>query len=199
MDNQTLPGLHVAVLLTDGFEQVEFTEPRNALEQHGAIIKVISTQHGKVKGVHHDQPGDEFNVDMTFDEADPMDFDAVLLPGGKVNGDRIRKVEAAQRFLQHIDEEGKPIAAICHGAWLLASAGLAQGRTLTSWPSLQNDLRHAGGNWVDEEVVVDGNLITSRKPADIPAFNQKLIDTFSWRMNASPGAQAEGAGAGPSS
>lgn len=199
MDNQTLPGLHVAVLLTDGFEQVEFTEPRSALEQHGAIIKIISNARGKVKGVHHDQPGDDFNVDATFDEVDPMDFDAVLLPGGKENGGRIRGIEAAQRFLQRIDEEGKPIAAICHGSWLLASAGLVQGRTLTSWPSLQEDIRNAGGNWVDEEVVVDGNLVTSRKPDDIPAFNEKLVEVFSWRMNASPGAQAEPASAGPSS
>jgi protease I len=199
MDNQTLPGLHVAVLLTDGFEQMEFTEPRSVLEQQGAIIKIISTQHGKVQGVHHDQPGDEFAVDMTFDEADPMDFDAVLLPGGKVNGDRIRNVEAAQRFVQYIDQHGKPIAAICHGGWLLATAGLVEGRTLTSWPSLQNDIRSAGGNWVDQEAVVDGNLVTSRKPADIPAFNQKLVEVFSWRMNASPAAQAERASVGPSS
>ena len=199
MDNQTLPGLHVAVLLTDGFEQVEFTEPRSVLEQHGAIIKIISAARGKVKGVHHDRPGDEFTVDTTFDEADPMDFDAVLLPGGKENGDRIRNIEAAQHFLRHIHEEGKPIAAICHGSWLLASAGLVQGRTLTSWPSLQDDIRNAGGNWVDEEVVVDGNFVTSRKPDDIPAFNQKLVEAFSWRMNASPGAQAERAGVGSSS
>jgi len=199
MDNQTLPGLHVAVLLTDGFEQVEFTEPRSALEQRGAIVKIISAARGKVKGVHHDQPGDEFTVEATFEEADPMDFDAVLLPGGKVNGDRIRNIPAAQEFLRHIDEEGKPIAAICHGAWLLASTGLAQGRTLTSWPSLQDEIRKAGGNWVDEEAVVDGNLITSRKPDDIPAFNQKMVEAFSWRMNASPGAQAEQAGVGSSS
>lgn len=199
MDNQTLPGLHVAVLLTDGFEQVEFTEPRSALEQHGAIIKIVSSARGKVKGVHHDQPGDEFNVDATFDDADPMDFDAVLLPGGKENGDRIRNIDAAQRFVQRINEDGKPIAAICHGSWLLACAGLAQGRTLTSWPSLQDEIRHAGGNWVDEEVVVDGNLVTSRKPDDIPAFNQKLVEAFSWRMNANPGMQAERASAGPSS
>jgi protease I len=199
MDHQTLPGLHVAVLLTDGFEQVEFTEPRSALEQNGAIIKIISTKRGTVKGVHHDQPGDEFNVDATFDDADPMDFDAVLLPGGKENGDRIRGIDAAQHFLRHIDEEGKPIAAICHGSWLLASAGLVQGRTLTSWPSLQDDIRSAGGNWVDQEVVVDGNFVTSRKPDDIPAFNRKLVDAFSWRMNANPGVQAERASAGPSS
>ena len=199
MDNQTLPGLHVAVLLTDGFEQVEFTEPRTVLEQHGAIIKIISSARGKVKGVDHDQPGDEFNVDATFDEADPMDFDAVLLPGGKENGSRIRSIDAAQHFMRHIDEDGKPIAAICHGSWLLASAGLVEGRTLTSWPLIQDDIRGAGGNWVDEEVVVDGNLVTSRKPDDIPAFNQKMVEAFSWRMNASPGAQAEGAGVGPSS
>lgn len=199
MDNQTLPGLHVAVLLTDGFEQVEFTEPRSALEQCGAIIKIVSSARGKVKGVHHDQPGDDFNVDAAFDDADPMDFDAVLLPGGKENGNRIRGIEAAQHFVQRIDEDGKPIAAICHGPWLLVSAGLIQGRTLTSWPSLQEDIRSAGGKWVDEEVVVDGNLVTSRKPDDIPAFNAKLVEVFSWRMNASPGAQAERASAGPSS
>ena len=199
MDDQTLPGLHVAVLMTDGFEQIEFTAPRAALEQQGAIIKIISQQRGKVQGFNHDQPADQFTVDASFDEVDPMDFDAVLLPGGKVNGARIRQIEAAQRFLQRIDEDGKPIASICHGAWLLADAGLAEGRTLTSWPSIQDDIRKAGGNWVDQEVVTDGNLVTSRKPDDIPAFNQKMIESFSWRMNASPGAQAERASAGPSS
>lgn len=199
MDNQTLPGLHVAVLMTDGFEQVEFTEPRSELEQHGAIIKIISAQRGQVRGVHHDQPGDSFTVDGTFDDADPMDFDAVLLPGGKENGRRMRDLAAAQEFLRQIDAEGKPIGAICHGVWLLGTAGLAEGRTLTSWPSLEEDLRAAGAHWVDQEVAVDGNLVTSRKPDDLPAFNRKIVEVFSIRMNASPGAQAERASAGPSS
>lgn len=199
MDDQILPGLHVAVLLTDGFEQIEFTSVRDTLEQNGAIIKIISSQRGKVQGVHHGQPADQFNVDATFDEADPMDFDAVLLPGGKINGERIRHIEQAQQFVWEINEENKPIAAICHGSWLLASAGILQDRTLTSWPSLQDDIRTAGGNWIDQDVAVDANLVTSRGPEDIPAFNEKVVEVFAWRMNANPGMQAERAGAGPSS
>lgn len=185
MDNQTLSGLNIAILVTDGFEQSEFTEPRVALEQQGAQTTVISGKRGKVQGFHHDAPGDQFDVDLTFAEADPKEFDAALLPGGAMNGDRIRVMPEAQRFIQEIDEDGKPIAAICHGAWLLASARMVEGRTLTSWPTLQDDIRNAGGRWVDQEVVVDGNLVTSRKPADIPAFNQKLCDVLFQRVHAS--------------
>jgi protease I len=184
MDNQTLSGLHVAILVTDGFEQVEFTEPRAALEQQGALTKVISSKRSKVQGFHHDVKGDQFDVDLTFAEADPKDFDAALLPGGVMNGDQIRIIPEAQHFIQEMNEDGKPIAAICHGGWLLVSARLAEDRTMTSWPTLQDDIRNAGGKWVDQEVVVDGNLITSRKPADIPAFNQKMCDVLLQRRHA---------------
>lgn len=179
MDTPSLSGLNIAILVTNGFEQVEFTDPRIALEEQGAITKVISERHGKVQGFHHQHPADQFDVDLTFAEADPKDFDAVLLPGGSKNGDRMRSLQEAQHFIQEIAEDGKPIAAICHGPWILATTHLAEGRTLTSWPSLQDELRKAGGNWVDQEVVVDGNLITSRKPDDIPAFNQKMCEVFS--------------------
>lgn len=183
--NQPLSGMHVAIMLTNGFEQVEYTEPRAALEQHGAIPKVISVQKGQVQGFHHDTKGDQFDVDLTFQEADSKDFDAVLLPGGVMNGDQIRIIPEAQHFVQAMDEAGKPIAAICHGAWLLVSAKLVEGRQLTSWPTLQDDIRNAGGNWVDQEVVVDGNLVTSRKPDDIPAFNSKMIDVMFQKLASS--------------
>lgn len=185
MDTQTLSGLNIAILVTDGFEQVEFTEPRAALEQQGALTKVISDRHGKVRGVHHHDPADQFDIDLTITEADPKEFDAVLLPGGSMNGERIRHIAEAQHFIQEIDADGKPIAAICHGGWILANAGLVEGRTLTSWPSLQDDIRRAGGTWVDQEVVVDGNLVTSRKPDDIPAFNQKMCEVLSTWLHAS--------------
>jgi protease I len=180
-----LNGLHIAILVTDGFEQVELTQPKEALEGEGAITKIISERHGMVQGMNHDAAGDRFAVDLTFDEADPEDFDAVLLPGGEKNSARIRNIAAAQRMVQGISAEGKPIAVICHGAWLLVSAGLAQGRTLTSWPTLQEDIRNAGANWVDQEVVVDGNWVSSRKPDDIPAFNRQMIDVFGQRMRES--------------
>lgn len=182
MDNAVLNGVHIAILVTDGFEQIEFTEPKKALEREGAITKVISSRRGKVQGYHHDAKGDQFDVDLTFDDANPEDFDAVLLPGGVVNSSRIREIPEAQNFVQAADEQGKPIAVICHGAWLLVSAGLTDGKTLTSWPSLQDDIRNAGGNWIDEEVVVDGKWISSRKPDDIPAFNQKMIEVIAGRM-----------------
>lgn len=174
--SDTLGGMKIAVLMTDGFEQVEFTGPRDALTQQGATMNVISSQRGKVQGFHHDTKADRFDVDLSFDEADPSAFDAVLLPGGVMNGDSLRMITQAQSFVQRMDEAGKIIAAICHGSWLLVSADLVEGRTLTSWPTLQDDIRNAGGHWVDQEVVVDGNLVTSRKPADIPAFCDKLIE-----------------------
>jgi protease I len=195
--DQSLSGLNIAILVTDDFEQVEMTEPRAALEQQGAATKVISNKHGKVQGFNHDEKADQFDVDMTFAEADPKAFDGVLVPGGVINSDQIRMIPEAQRFVQDMDEDGKTIAVICHGPWLLVSAKLTEGRTLTSWPSLQDDIRNAGGNWVDQEVVVDGNLVTSRKPGDIPAFNQKMIDKMSERMMASArGSRDEQSGIG---
>lgn len=183
--DQNLNGMNVAILLTDGFEQVEFTGPRDALQQQGANTRVISTKKGKVQGFHHLDKADQFDVDLSFAEASPEDFDAVILPGGVANGDQMRIIPEAQRFVQAMDEAGKPIAAICHGGWLLVSAGLAEGHTMTSWPTLQDDIRNAGGKWIDQEVVVDGNLVTSRKPSDIPAFNNKVIDVMFQRQSGS--------------
>lgn len=182
---QILGGMNVAILVTDDFEQVELTGPREALDHAGASSKIISNKRGKVQGFNHDVKADQFDVDMRFDEADPDDFDAVLLPGGAINADQIRIVPQAQQFVQRMQQDGKPIAAICHAPWLLVSAGLVKGRTLTSWPTLQDDIRNAGGNWIDQQVVVDANLVTSRKPADIPAFNDKMLELLSQRLNMS--------------
>lgn len=181
----TLNGLHIAILVTDGFEQVELTQPKEALEGEGAIPKIISERRGMVQGMNHDQQADQFPVDLTFDEADPQDFDAVLLPGGAVNSARIRDIDKAQKFVQGMTAEGKPIAVICHGAWLLVSARLVQGKTMTSDPDLKKDLSNGGANWVDQEVVVDGNWVSSRKPDDIPAFNQRMIAVFGERIRES--------------
>lgn len=183
----TLTGMNVAVLVTDGFEQVEMTGPLHALEQADVTIKLIGESTEDVHGYNHDQPADSFKIDMVFADADPMEFDAVLVPGGSKNGHHICTLPEAQRFVQEMDELGKPVAAICHGPLLLASAGLLEGRTLTSWPEIQEDMRQAGGKWVDQEVVVDGNLITSRKPDDVPAFSRQLVDALRQRLLASVG------------
>jgi protease I len=189
-----LNGLHIAILVTDGFEQVELTQPREALEGEGAITKIISDKRDMVQGMNHDQPADQFPVDLTFDEAYSQDFDAVLLPGGEVNSARIRSNELAQKIVKGIAAQDKPIAVICHGAWLLASAGLVQGKTMTSHQDLEQDLKKAGVNWVDQEVVVDGNWVSSRKPDDIPAFNARMIEVFGKRMRDSvAGTPDEGA------
>jgi protease I len=180
-----LAGMNIAVLVTTGFEQAEMTEPYKALQEAGATPKIVSVQHGKIQGFHHFDKADQFDVDLSFDEAKPDDFDAVLLPGGVMNADQIRSVTRARQFVQRIQEQGKPIAVICHGSWLLVSAGLVKGRTLTSWPTLQDDIRNAGGTWVDQQVVVDGNWVSSRKPADIPAFNDKFLALLSKRFNES--------------
>ncbi len=166
-----LGGLNVAILVTDGFEQAELTGPRDALEESGVIIRMLSDKLGQVQGYHHDQKADLFDIDMTFDKANADEFDAVLLPGGAVNSNRIRNNTDAQRLVKQIDQQGKPVAVICHGAWLLVSANLVKGHKMTSWPSLKEDIETAGGHWVDAEVVVDGNWVSSRKPDDIPAFN----------------------------
>lgn len=171
----TLSGKQIAILLTDGFEQVELTGPRDALEHAGATTVLISAKAGKVQGFNHDVKAEQFDVEQVFDEADPQAFDGVLLPGGVMNADTIRMMAQARVFVQAIHAANKPVAVICHGAWLLVSSGLVEGRTLTSWPSLQDDIRNAGGNWIDREVVVDGNWVSSRKPDDIPAFNAELV------------------------
>ncbi|APR39725.1 type 1 glutamine amidotransferase domain-containing protein [Paraburkholderia sp. SOS3] len=175
----SLKGCKVAMLAVDGFEQAELLEPRRALAEAGATVHVISAKPGKIQGFKHVDKGDAVDVDLTFEKATPDDYDAVVLPGGVVNGDAIRVLPAAQAFVKAVDHARKPIAVICHGTWLPVSAGIIKGRTVTSWPSLQDDIRNAGGTWVDKEVVEDGNFITSRKPDDIPAFNKTLIAQLS--------------------
>jgi len=179
MAEQSLNGIRVAILATDGFEQVELTEPRKALDQAGATTEVVSPKEGKVRGWKFKEWGDEVPVDQALDDADPKDYDALLLPGGVINPDALRMQPKAVAFVKAFFESGKPVAAICHGPWTLVEAGVARGRRLTSWPSLKTDLKNAGANWVDEEAVRDGNLITSRKPDDIPAFSRELIRMLS--------------------
>jgi protease I len=162
----------------DGFEQAELVEPKRALAEAGATVHVISQKPGKIQGFKHVDKGDTVDVDSTFDKATADDYDAVVLPGGVVNGDAIRLLPQAQAFVKAADSAKKPIAVICHGTWLPVSAGIIKGRTVTSWPSLQDDIRNAGGTWVDQEVQIDGNLITSRKPDDLPAFNNALIEAL---------------------
>jgi len=174
-----LDGKRVAILVEDGFEQVELTGPRQALDEAGAQTQIVSPVKGsKVKGFQHDKWGDEFEVDVPLDQARADEFDALLLPGGVMNPDKLRMNPKAVQFVRSFFDSGKPVAAICHGPWTLIDAGVARGRHLTSWPSLQADLRNAGAEWSDEEVVSDHGLVTSRKPADIPAFNRKMLEEF---------------------
>ncbi len=195
--NENLNGMRVAILVVDGFEQVELTGPREALEKQGVSTTIISKKAGKVQGFKHHDKADSFDATLGFDKAKAEDFDAVLLPGGVINGDELRAIPAAQHFVQEIDEAGKPVFVICHGGWILVSSGLVDGRTMTSWPTLKDDIRNAGGNWVDEEVVVDGNWVSSRKPDDIPVFNNKLIDVLhQHRSGQLPGQRGEQQGIG---
>ena len=173
-----LEGKKVAVLAADGFEEVELTKPKKALEDAGARTSVVSVKSGKIQGMNHADKGATVPVDLTLDEAKAEDFDALMIPGGLMNPDTLRSTEEALEFVRHFFEEGKPVAAICHAPWVLIDAGVVPGRTLTSWPAIKTDVRNAGGNWVDEEVVVDNGLVTSRKPDDIPAFNEKMIEEF---------------------
>jgi protease I len=166
------------VLVENGFEQSELVEPKKALEQAGAAVDIVSPQAGTVKGWRHGNWGDEVAVDRRLDEARAEEYDALLLPGGVMNPDKLRANPKAVGFVKAFVDGGKPIAAICHGPWPLIEAGAVQGRTVTSWPSLRTDLRNAGANWVDQECVVDNGLVTSRKPDDIPAFNRKMIEEF---------------------
>ncbi|HEX8988364.1 MAG TPA: type 1 glutamine amidotransferase domain-containing protein [Rhodocyclaceae bacterium] len=176
----SLQGKKVAVLMTDGVEQVEYTEPRKFLEQHGARVTLLSPkpQGSEVQGFKHLTPGDRFVVDMDVRDARPADFDALMLPGGVANPDQLRLSTEAIGFIREFAREDKPIAAICHGPWTLIDAGVAQGKHLTSWPSLKEDLRNAGADWKDQPVVVDGKLVTSRKPDDIPAFDEAMLKEF---------------------
>lgn len=174
-----LDGFKVAILVTNGFEQVELTEPKKALEEQGALTRIVSPAQGKVQAWKHFDKGDTFDVDVPLAQAKPDDFDALLLPGGVANPDQLRAKPEAVAFVKHFFDRGKPVAVICHGPWTLIETGALRGRRITSWPSLKSDLSNAGANWVDEEVVVDGNLVSSRKPADIPSFNRKVIEVFS--------------------
>lgn len=173
-----LDGKKVAILVADGFEQVEMTKPREALHDAGADTKIVSVKSGKIQGMHHADKGDKFDVDLVLSDAKPEEFDALMIPGGLMNPDTLRSTEAALEFTRHFFNEGKPVAAICHAPWVLIDAGVVRGRTLTSWPAIKTDVRNAGGKWVDEEVVVDNGLVTSRKPDDIAAFNKKMIEEF---------------------
>lgn len=171
-----LDGKHVAILVTDGFEQVELTEPRKALDAAGARTSIVSPKDGKVKGWNFEDWGETFAVDMSLQRASADDFDALLLPGGVMNPDKLRMMPDAVRFVKQFFVHGKPVAAICHGPWTLIDAGVVKGRTLTSYASIRTDLVNAGAKWFDKEVIVDNGLVTSRKPDDLPAFNRKMIE-----------------------
>lgn len=175
---EKLSGKKVAILAADGFEEVELTKPRAALDEAGARTTVVSIKPGRIQGMNHADKGDTIAVDRTLDEAKPEDFDALMIPGGLMNPDTLRSSEEALEFVRHFFREGKPVAAICHAPWVLIDAGVIRGRTVTSWPAIKTDVRNAGANWVDQEVVVDNGLVTSRKPDDIPAFNKKMIEEF---------------------
>ncbi len=188
-----LNGKRVAIVATDMVEQVELLEPRKALDEAGAQTEVISLEPGKIQGFNHYDKGDEIPVDRTIEEASADEYDALLLPGGVGNPDVLRMDENVVSFVRDFFEQGKPVAAICHGPWTLVEAGVVRGRTLTSFPSIQTDIRNAGGNWVDEEVHVDNGLVTSRRPNDIPAFNKKLIEEFAEGRHQQPKIHAEAA------
>lgn len=188
-----LGGLTVAILANDGFEQVELTQPRQALQEAGVTTRLLSVRRGRIRGFHHDQPGDPFDVDLALEDARADDFDAVLLPGGVRNADMLRASRHAQQFVRDIDAQGKPLGVICHGPWLLISAGLVKGRTLTSWPTLESDIRNAQGQWLDQPVVVDRNWVSSRKPADIPDFVAKFKELLAARTHESIAGSADDA------
>jgi protease I len=173
-----LNGKKVAFLATDMVEQVELTEPWKAVEQAGADIDLVSLEEGEIQGFNHYDKADTFSVDRTVEDASAEDYDALVLPGGVGNPDTLRTDENAVRFVREFFDAGKPVAAICHAPWMLVEADVARGRKLTSFWSIKTDVKNAGGNWVDEEVVLDGNLVTSRSPKDIPAFNKTLLEEF---------------------
>src|SRR5438132_9923209 len=181
-----LKGKRVAIIVTDGFEQIERTSPREAMEKAGAKTVLVAPKDGEVQGFKHHDKADKFKVDLMLAKANASDFDAVMLPGGVINADAIRIDKKAQQIVQEIDRAGKPIAVICHGPWLLISAGLMKGRHITSWPTLQDDLRNAGALWVDKECIRDRNWVSSRKPDDLPVFNREMVSLF-----AAGGAKAE--------
>jgi len=186
-----LQGKRVAFLATDMVEQVELTEPWKAVEQAGGTPELISLEEGEIQGFNHYDKGDTFKVDKTVEEASASDYDALVLPGGVGNPDTLRGDENAVAFVREFFEQAKPVGAICHGPWLLVEAGVVRGRKVTSWPSLQTDIRNAGGEWVDEQVVVDQGLVTSRKPDDLPAFNDKIVEEFCEGKHAGQAASVE--------
>ncbi|MGA8620024.1 MAG: type 1 glutamine amidotransferase domain-containing protein [Candidatus Sulfotelmatobacter sp.] len=175
----TLSGKTIAILATDGFEQSELVKPKKALEEAGARTQVVSPKENKIKGWDVKNWGDDVAVDVVLKSADPANYDALLLPGGVMNPDQLRMIPEAVNFVKRFFDEGKPVAAICHGPWMLVEADAVRGRTVTSWPSLKTDIRNAGGTWVDEEVIFSNGVVTSRKPDDIPAFNREIIALFS--------------------
>ena len=173
-----LQGKKIAFLATDGVEQVEYTEPRKAVEQAGASADLVSLEPGQIQGFNHLDKGDIFPVDKAVSDASADDYDGLVLPGGVANPDVLRTDKDAVQFVRSFFEAGKPVASICHGAWTLVEADVVKGRTLTSWPSIRTDIENAGGAWVDEEVHTDRGLVTSRKPDDLPAFNAKIVEEF---------------------
>lgn len=190
MAAEKLNNLRVAILATNDFEEAELIETRKALNEAGAKTSVIAPKSGKIQAMKHDEKSGFVAVDLTLDQASPDDFDAVLLPGGALNADALRVEPKAQEFVRRIDKAGKPIAVICHGPWLLVSAGLAKGHTLTSYHTIQDDIRNAGAKWVDKEVVTDHNWVSSRQPDDIPAFNSAMLELFAHsRQKAAAGAR----------
>jgi protease I len=173
-----LKGKHIAIVATDGFEQSELKKPLEALRKAGAEVDIVSPKNGRIQGMEHHEKGDKVAVDRTLDQAAPEDYDALVLPGGVANPDTLRADAKAVAFVQHFVDAGKPIAAICHGPWTLIETGMVKGKKMTSWPSLKTDLKNAGAEWVDQQVVRDGQLITSRKPDDLPAFCAAAIELF---------------------
>jgi protease I len=178
MFKSTIKGKKVAILATDGYEQVELTDPRRNLEKAGAKVDVLSIKTGQIKGWDKTGWGKSVKVDHLVNDVRPTDYDALVLPGGQINPDKLRTDRNAVAFIKQFVESGKPVAAICHGPWGLIEADVVKGKTVTSWPSVHTDLKNAGANWVDKEVVQDGNLITSRRPEDIPAFSKRIIETL---------------------
>jgi len=175
---QKLSGKRVAFLATDGVEEVEFTQPWQVAKDAGAEVELVSSKPGEIQAVKHGDKSNRFPVDRTVEEVRAEDYDALVIPGGVANPDRMRTDPRAVGFVRAFFQAGKPVAVICHGPWMLVEADVVRGRTVTSWPSLQTDIRNAGGNWVDEQVVVDNGLVTSRKPDDLPAFNEKIVEEF---------------------
>ena len=188
-----LKGKKIAFLATDMVEQVELTEPWKALEGAGAELELVSLEDGEIQGFNHYDKADTFKIDRTVEEASASDYDALVLPGGVGNPDTLRRDENAVAFVRDFFVQGKPVGAICHAPWLLIEAGVVRDRPLTSFPSLQTDVRNAGGNWVDQEVVVDSGLVTSRKPDDLPAFNKKLIEEFAEGIHEQQAAKSKAA------